>query len=161
MVVPVLTLRSLLTYGERRVIQAAVLEVRLLGLLHLDNEAAAVGGRAVNVEDGTAVAIAVAKMLAVQILHIGNLGLRLTKKGIEETDEQVLVHLGAEKLLEPKVCIRVNVSLPDIYWHSVTYYRGKDTKKKRIGQRKRRKTDGNLFYFGKQLEKIRIICLNN
>jgi hypothetical protein len=50
-------------------------------------------------------------MLAIEILHIGNLLFRAVEQGIEETDEQVFVHLCTEELLEAEVGIRVDVAL--------------------------------------------------
>ena len=50
-------------------------------------------------------------MLAVQILNVSNLFLSAVEKGIEKTDEQVLVHLCTEQLLESEVCIGVDIAL--------------------------------------------------
>ena len=111
-------LGSLLTYWSRGIVDTAVLEESLLGLLHLNDEAAAVPGHAVDVEYRAAVSVAVAKVLAVEILDVLYLMLAVVEQGIEETDEQILVHLSAEKLLETEVGIRIDVFLCCIACHN-------------------------------------------
>ena len=109
MVVP-RSLGGLLADGGGAVVNAPVLEVFLLCLLHLHNEAAAIDRRAIDIEDGTAVSVAVAEVLAVQVLYVGYLALLSLKEGIEETDEQVFVHLCTEEFLETEVGIGVYVA---------------------------------------------------
>ena len=48
-------------------------------------------------------------MLGIKVLHIAD-DFMAAEKGIEKTDEQVLVHLGAEQLLEAEVGIGVDVA---------------------------------------------------
>ena len=104
--------------GRGSIIDTAVLEIGLLGLLHLHNEAAPVLRHAIDIEHGTAVAKAVAQVLSVEILDILNLLLAAIQQGIQETDEQVLVHLSAEKLLEAEIGVRIDVSLARIVCHN-------------------------------------------
>ena len=108
MIVP-RSLGRLLADGRGGVIDAAVLEEGLFRLLHLHDEAASVPGCAIDIEDGAAVATAVAEVFAVEVLDVLNLLLTVVEQGVEETDEQVLVHLRAEKFLEAEVSVGVNV----------------------------------------------------
>ena len=107
---------SLLTDGEGGIVDTAVLEERLLGLLHLDNHLTPVGQLAIHVVDSLSVCIAVAKMLVVQIGEVGDFLLTF-EEGIEETNQQVLVQFCAEQFLKSEVCVRVNVLLADAYFH--------------------------------------------
>ena len=110
-VVPVLTFGGLLPYGVGGVEERAVSEVLLFALLHLNDETPAIISEAIDIEDGPPVAVAVAEVLAVQVLHISYLLLLVAKERVEETDEQVLVHRRAEQLLEPEVGAGIDVSL--------------------------------------------------
>ena len=110
MVVPLLTLHRLLTDGEGRVIDATVLEILLLSLLHLNDETAAVARHAVHIEHCAAVTVAFTEILCIQILNIQNLLLPPVEQRIQETDEQILVHLGTEQLLEAEVGVGVDVA---------------------------------------------------
>ena len=110
MVVPLLAFYSLLADGERGVIDAAIFEVLLLRFLHLNDETAAVARHAVHIEHGATVTIALAKVLGIQVLYIGNLLFLAIEQGIEETDEQVLVHFCTEEFLETEIGIRIDVA---------------------------------------------------
>ena len=107
---------GLLPDGERGIVDAAVLEVVLLGLLHLDDELLALLVLAVDVEDGLAVDVACAEMFVVEVGDVAD-DLMTVEQGIEETDEQVLVHLRAEELLEAEVGVWVDVS----FFVSISY----------------------------------------
>ena len=104
-------LRGLLAYGEGGVVDAAVLEIGLLCLLHLHDEAPAVARHAVHVEHCAPVAVAVAQLLAVEVLHVGYVQVLGCEQRVEEADEQVLVHLCAEQPLETEVGVGVDETL--------------------------------------------------
>ena len=114
---------SLLANGCCGIVDASVLEVCLLCLLHLNDEPAAVLCQTVYVEYGAAVAIAFAEVLAVQILHVLNLLCTVIEKGIKETDKQVLVHLGTKQFLEAEICIRIDVSLSCVVSHKIIFFK--------------------------------------
>ena len=115
MIVP-LALGNLLTDGVGGVVDAAVLEVKLLCLLHLDDDAATVCQTAIDIKDGLAVYDALAQVLGIHVGEVGDLGL-VVEQRIEETDQQILVQFRAEQLLEPKVGVRVDVPLADFHFH--------------------------------------------
>jgi hypothetical protein len=100
----------LFTDGVSGVENAAVFEIVLLGLLHFDDELLAIGVLAIDIEDGLAVCKACTKVLVVEILDVDDF-LVTVEQGIEETDEQVFVHLCTEELLEAEVGIWVDVAL--------------------------------------------------
>ena len=110
---------GLLADGCGGVIEASVLEIGLLGLLHLYDEAAVVLGYTVDIEHGAAVAIAFAEVFAVQVLHVLYFPGAVVKQCIEETDKQVLVHLCSEQLFESEVGIRINVFFFDVVCHKL------------------------------------------
>ena len=101
---------GLLLNGEGGIEYAAVLEIVLLRLLHLHDEAFAGGVLTIDVEDGLAVFHPRAEVLGVAVFDVVYLLLAL-KKCIEEADEQFLVHLRTEELFEAEVGERVDVSL--------------------------------------------------
>ena len=80
----------------------------MLSLLHLYDERLALLILAVYIKDGTAVAIAIAKVLTIKIGKIPNYFLAIEER-IEETNEQILVEGGAEQLLESEVGIGIDV----------------------------------------------------
>ena len=88
-----------------------------MSLLHLNDETASILGHTIDIKHRSAVAIAIAQILTVQILNILNLPLAVIEKGVEKTDKQILVHLRTEQLLEAEVGIWVYESLPCIVCH--------------------------------------------
>ena len=104
-----LSLYTLALDGEGGVEDAAVFEILLLGLLHLHDEELILVVLAIHVEDCPAVAVATAEVLAVEILQVVYLLLAVEKR-VEETDEQFLVERGAEKLLESKIRVGIDVA---------------------------------------------------
>ena len=99
---------SLFTDGESGIKHTTILEIVLLRLLHFYNESFAGNVFAVHVENGLAVQHAATQLLAVAIGDVTYLLMPLEER-VEETDEQFLVHFSAEKLLEAKVGIWVDV----------------------------------------------------
>ena len=116
------SLGGLLADGVGSIVDAAVLEVVLLGFLHLDDKAPAVVRLAIDIEHGPAVSVAVAQMFAVEVLHIHYLTLAAAEQGIEEANQQVLVQFGAKQLLEPEVGVRVDVSLVYVCSHVILWF---------------------------------------
>ena len=65
---------------------------------------------AINIEHGLPVKLLRAQLLAVQVSQVGDDPLTVQQR-VQETAEQLLVHLRAEQLLEGKVGIEIDVSL--------------------------------------------------
>lgn len=83
--VPVASLGSLFAYGKCGVEQGTVLEIPLIGILHLDDELLATLILAINIEDGLALGKYVAHMLAVKIANVGD-NLLAVKHRVKEID---------------------------------------------------------------------------
>ena len=94
--------RCLLADGEGGVVERAVLEIRLVGVLHLHDELLAALVLAIHVEDCLALRINVAHVLAVEVRHVTD-HLLAVEEGVQEVDEQHLVGLLAEDALEPEI----------------------------------------------------------
>ena len=107
--VPVSTLGSLLLYRECRIIQRTVLEMLLVGVLHLDDELLALLILAVHVEDGLAVGVHIPHVLAVEEFHVLD-DLLLSEKRVKEVDKKVFVGRSTKNALEAKVGQQADVS---------------------------------------------------
>ena len=93
---------------EGRIEYTPVLKELLLSLLHLNDERLSLLVLAIDIEDGTAIAIAITKALTIKIGKIPNYLLAIEER-IEETNEQILVERCAEQLLESEVGIGIDV----------------------------------------------------
>lgn len=100
---------ALVVDGLGGVIDGSVLEEGLPGVLHLDDELVVGGGVAIDVEIVGAGADDVADAFDVFVVEVGD-GVVATDEGVEETDEEVLVLLGAEELLEAEIDEGVEVA---------------------------------------------------
>ena len=107
--VPVGPLLGLFAYGEGGVEERSVLEMLLVGILHLHDELLSLLVFAVHVEDGLAFSIHIADMLVVQVFHVLD-DLETFKQRVEEIDEQVLVGLCSENALEAEVGQQADVA---------------------------------------------------
>jgi Na+/H+ antiporter NhaA len=114
--VPVRAALTLLAYGKSGVEYASVFKIALLYLLHLNDELLAVLVLAIYVENSLSFTIVFTKFLAVEVLYVLD-DLLVVKQGVQETDEQVLVHLRTEKFFETEVGIRIDVSLCSFVCH--------------------------------------------
>ena len=113
-------LHALLADGERRVVDAAVLEVLLVGLLHLDNYPVALLVLTVHVEHGAAVVLRVAKLFGGQQRQALD-DLAPLKQRIQQAKRELLVGLGAKQVLETVVGVGVDVSSFSLVNHSRTF----------------------------------------
>ena len=107
--VPFVTLRSLLTDREGGIEQSTVLEVRLVCILHFNDELLAVFALTIDIEDGFAVGIYISHVLRIQIRHILH-NLFAIKQAVEEANEQILVHCRSKNSLEAEVGQQADVS---------------------------------------------------
>ena len=105
---------SLLPDGERRIIDASVLEELLFAFLHLHDEMFALLVLAVHIEHGTPVVLLRAEVFGVQVGDVLYL-FPSVQQGVEEADEQFLVYFRTEQLLECEVGIKVDVSFYDSF----------------------------------------------
>ena len=80
----------------------------------VDDETAVIRRLAIDIEDGTAVAVTIAEVFAVQVLHVDDLLLRPYSHSIQERDEQVFVHLSTEEPLETEVGVGVDIPFADV-----------------------------------------------
>ncbi len=109
MEIPVTSTLSLLTDRKGGVIDGAVFEELLIHILHLDNKLLALLVLAIDIKDGAPGISTVAQLLRVEVSHILNI-LFATKQRVEETYQQLLVELGAEKAFETEISMWVDVS---------------------------------------------------
>jgi hypothetical protein len=96
--------------GEGGVVDAAIFEEVLFGLLDFDDEPIAVLGLAVDVEDGFTIELCTAKILGVferQILDVVMGG----QDGIEEIDQETFIWFGAEDAFEAKIGEETDISI--------------------------------------------------
>ena len=98
----------LILYRESSVEYTPVLEELLLGLLHLNDERLALLVLAVDIEDGTAVAIAIAEVLAIEIGKITHHFLAFEER-VEEANQQILVKGSSEQLLKAEVRVGIDI----------------------------------------------------
>ena len=113
LIVPLAT-RSLFPDGKGRIINAAVLEELLFALLHLHQENLALVVFAIHVEHGTAVILLCTEVFRIQIIDI-QYDLTPLQQGVQETDEQILVHFCPEKLLKCKIRVEIDIPVYDTF----------------------------------------------
>ena len=87
---------------------ASVLKELLLCLLHLNNERLTLLVLTIYIEDGTAIAKTIAKILAIEICKVFH-HLFTFEKRVEKANQQVLIKRRAEQLLKPEVRIGVDI----------------------------------------------------
>jgi hypothetical protein len=107
--IPVIPLRGLLANRESGVEKGAILEIRLVGVLHFYDELLTVFALAIYIKDGSAVGIDISHMLRIQIRHILH-NLSAIKQAVEEANEQILVHCCSKNSLETEVGQQADVS---------------------------------------------------
>ena len=107
-VIPIAFL-GLVTDWEGAVEYAPVLEELLLCLLHLNEDALACYRLAIDIEYSLAFCFCRAELFGIQICKVCNFLMTL-QQGIQETDEQILIHFRPEQFLEGKVSIEVDIS---------------------------------------------------
>ena len=93
--IPVAPLWCLFTNRESGVEEGAVLEIRLVRILHFYNELLTVFALAIYIKDGSAVSIDISYVLWIQIRHVLH-NLSAIKQAVEEANEQILVHCCSE-----------------------------------------------------------------
>ena len=94
---------------RKPLIDGAVFEELLIHILHLDDKLLALLVLAIDIKDGAPGISTVAQLLRVEVSHILYI-LFATKQCVEETYQQLLVELGAEKAFETEISMRVDVS---------------------------------------------------
>ena len=93
---------------ESGIEHTSVLKKLLLSLLHLYDERLALLILAVYIKDGTAVAIAVAKVLTIKIGKISHYFLAFEQR-VEKADQQILIERSTKQFLKSEVCIRIDI----------------------------------------------------
>ena len=99
---------SLLPNRKSRVVDAAVFEEILLGLLHFDEELFARRAGAIQIKDRLAVEFGDTEEFAFRVSQILNL-VMWRQQLIQEINQQILVRFFAEDFLEAKISKRVDV----------------------------------------------------
>ena len=99
----------MILYRKSSVEHTPVFEELLLGLLHLHDERLALLVLTIYIEDSTAVAIAIAEVLAIEIGKITHHFLAFEKR-VEEANQQFLVKRGTEQLLKAEVRVGIDIS---------------------------------------------------
>ena len=107
--IPVIPLRCLLTNRESRIEERSVLEIRLVGVLHFNDELLAVFPFTIHVKDGFAVGIDIPHVLWIQIRNILH-NLSAIKQAVEEANQQILIHCRSKNALEAEIGQQADVS---------------------------------------------------
>jgi len=107
--IPLIPLGCLFSDREGGVEEGAILEIRLVRILHFYNELLAVFAFAIYIKDGSAVGIDISHMLRVQIRYVLH-NLSAIKQAVEEANEQILVHCCSKNSLETEVGQQADVS---------------------------------------------------
>ena len=94
---------------ESRVEKGAILEIRLVRILHFYDELFAVFALTIYIKDGSAVGIDISDVLWIQILHVLH-NLSAIKQAVEEANEQILVHRCSKNSLETEVGQQADIS---------------------------------------------------
>jgi hypothetical protein len=122
-VVPFGSALGLLTNGKGGIEDASVLEELLLAPLHLNKELLPLLVLAIDIKHGFAVKFRCAHVFGVQIGQV-RYQFPPVEHGIKETDEQILVHLGAEEFFKSEVSVEIDISLAQvIYCHNSLHFR--------------------------------------
>ena len=98
----------MILYRESSVEYTPVFEELLLGLLHLHDERLALLVLAIYIEDSTAVAIAIAEVLAIEIGKITHHFLAFEER-VEEANQQILIERSTEQLLKAEVRVGIDI----------------------------------------------------
>ena len=93
---------------ERGIVQGPVLKIVLLGFLHLYDEALTIFANAVQVKDGFAVSLRVAKLLSAGVCQVLNLVLS-RQYLVQKVNQQVFVGLRTKQFFEAEIRKRVDV----------------------------------------------------
>ena len=107
--IPLIPLGRLFSDREGGVEEGAILEIRLVRILHFYNELLAVFALTIYIKDGSAVGIDISHMLRVQIRYVLH-NLFAIKQAVEEANEQILVHCCSKNSLETEVGQQADVS---------------------------------------------------
>ena len=108
--VPVLPLFRLFANGERGIVERTVLEILLIGVLHLDDEFLVVLTFAIDVKYRLALGIDVPDVLVVEIFHV-LYDLSAVEQAVQEVYQQLLVGSRAEDALETEIGQQADVSV--------------------------------------------------
>ena len=107
--IPLIPIGRLFSDREGGVEEGAILEIRLVRILHFYNELLTVFALAIYIKDGSAVSIDISYVLWIQILHVLH-NLSAIKQAIKEANEQILVHCCSENSLETEVGQQADIS---------------------------------------------------
>jgi len=107
--IPVIPLWCLFTDREGGVEEGAILEIRLVRILHFYNELLTVFALAIYIKDGSAVGIDISDVLWIQILHVLH-NLSAIKQAVKEANEQILVYCCSKNSLETEVGQQADIS---------------------------------------------------
>ena len=107
--IPVTPLWCLFTDREGGVEKGAILEIRLVGILHFNDELLTVFALAIYIKDGSAVGIDISYVFWIQIRYV-LYNLSAIKQAVEEANEQILVHCCSENSLETEVGQQADIS---------------------------------------------------
>ena len=100
--IPVIPLGCLFSNRKCGIEQGAVLEIRLISVLHLNDELLTVFALTIYIKDGSAVGVDIAHMFRVKIRHILH-NLFAIKQAVEKTNQQILIGSRSKNSLETKV----------------------------------------------------------
>ena len=109
LVIPLAAFLNLFPQGKSSVVDAAVLEVEVIGILHLDDELLALLVLAVQVVDGLAIRFGAALLLGVEVGQVPDL-FPVAEYLVKKVNQQVFVELRAEQTLEAKISEWIDVS---------------------------------------------------
>ena len=98
----------MILYRESSVEYTPVFEELLLSLLHLNDKRLTLLVLAIYIEDSTAVAIAIAEVLAIEIGKITHHFLAFEER-VEEANQQILVKGSSEQLLKAEVRVGIDI----------------------------------------------------
>ncbi len=107
--IPFISLGCLFANRESRVEKGAILEIRLVRILHFYDELLAVFAFAIYIKDGSAVGIDISDVLWIQILHVLH-NLSAIKQAVKEANEQILVYCCSKNSLETEVGQQADIS---------------------------------------------------
>ena len=107
--IPVIPLGCLFTDRKCGIEQGAVLEIRLISILHLNDELLTVFALTIYIKDGSAVGVDIAHILRVTIRHILH-NLFTIKQAVEKTNQQILVYCCSKNSLEAEVGQQADIS---------------------------------------------------
>ncbi len=97
--IALIRLMRLFSDREGGVVEGAILEIRLVRILHFYNELLAVFAFAIYIKEGSPVGIDISHKLRVQIRYV-LYNLSAIKQAVEEANEKILVHRSSKQFSE-------------------------------------------------------------